>query len=139
MGQNNFISEPLRILLHCLLAPSIVSGKADTSLILLVLWAVFSSKYFVIFKIILMKFFQSVLRIAIFSLPWRMSLLSTGVFFKILFIYSRETQRERGRDPGRGRSRIHAGSPMWDLIPGLQDNALSQRQMFNCWDTQASQ
>ena len=25
---------------------------------------------------------------------------------------------QRGRDTGRGRSRIPAGSPMWDLIPG---------------------
>ena len=31
---------------------------------------------------------------------------------------------ERGRDIGRGRSRLHAGSLMWDLIPGLQDHAL---------------
>ena len=36
----------------------------------------------------------------------------------------RERERERGRDTGRGRSRLHAGSPMWDLIPGLQDQAL---------------
>ena len=49
-------------------------------------------------------------------------------FFQILFIYSRETQIERGRDTGRGRSRLHAGSPMWDLIPGLQDHALGRRQ-----------
>ena len=34
-------------------------------------------------------------------------------------------ERERGRaDIGRGRSRLHAGSPMWDLIPGLQDHIL---------------
>ena len=45
-----------------------------------------------------------------------------------LFIHERHTQRERerererGRDLGRGRSRFHAGSPMWDLIPGLQDH-----------------
>ena len=43
------------------------------------------------------------------------------------FIYSRETHRERerekGRDTGRGRSRLHAGSPMWDSVPGLQDHA----------------
>ena len=26
----------------------------------------------------------------------------------------RDTQRERGRDTGRGRSRLHAGSPTWD-------------------------
>ena len=36
----------------------------------------------------------------------------------------RERERERGRDTGRGRSRLHAGSPMWDLIPDLQDQAL---------------
>ena len=36
----------------------------------------------------------------------------------------RQTERERGRDTGRGRSRPHAGSPTWDSIPGLQDHAL---------------
>ena len=36
----------------------------------------------------------------------------------------REAERQRGRDTGRGRSRLHAGSPMWDSIPGLQDQAL---------------
>ena len=30
----------------------------------------------------------------------------------------RDTQRERGRDTGGGRSRLYAGSPMWDSIPG---------------------
>ena len=34
-----------------------------------------------------------------------------------------QRERERGRDTGRGRSRLHAGSPMWDSIPGLQDHA----------------
>ena len=29
-----------------------------------------------------------------------------------------ERERERGRDTGRGRSRLHAGSLMWDSIPG---------------------
>ena len=29
----------------------------------------------------------------------------------------RETQRTRGRDIGRGRSRLSTGSPMWDSIP----------------------
>ena len=43
-------------------------------------------------------------------------------FFKILFIYSWETQRGRGRDTGRRRSRLHIGSPMWDSILGLQDH-----------------
>lgn len=61
-------------------------------------------------------------------------------FFKkrfLKFIYSWETHR--GRDTGRGRSRLHAGSPMWDSIPGLQDRTLSQRQTLNHWATQASQ
>ena len=44
----------------------------------------------------------------------------------------RERERERGRDTGRGRNRLSAGSPMWDLIPGLQDRALGQRQVLNC-------
>ena len=43
----------------------------------------------------------------------------------------RERERETGRDTGKGRRRLHAGSPMWGLILGLQDYALSQRQMLN--------
>ena len=43
-------------------------------------------------------------------------------FFKILFIHERE--REAGRDTGRGRRRLLAGSLIWDWIPGLQDQAL---------------
>ena len=39
----------------------------------------------------------------------------------------RETERERGRDTGRERSRLHTGSLMWDSIPGLQDHTLSQK------------
>ena len=35
----------------------------------------------------------------------------------------RETERDR--DIGRERSRLHAGSPMWDSVPGLQDHNLS--------------
>ena len=37
-----------------------------------------------------------------------------------------ERKRERGRDTGRGRSRLHARSLMWDSIRGLQDHALGQ-------------
>ena len=37
-----------------------------------------------------------------------------------------------GRDIDRGKSRLHAGSLMWNSIPGLQDHALSGRQMLNC-------
>ena len=48
--------------------------------------------------------------------------------FIYLFMIDRERERERGRDTGRGRSRPHAGSPMRDSIPGLQDHAPGQRQ-----------
>ena len=47
-------------------------------------------------------------------------------FFKTLFIH--ETGRERGRDLGRGRSRLPVGSPIWDLIPGPRYHSLSQGQ-----------
>ena len=43
----------------------------------------------------------------------------------------RDTERERGRDTGRGRYRLPAGSLMLDLIPGLQDHALGLRQVLN--------
>ena len=43
----------------------------------------------------------------------------------------RERERERGRDTGRGRSRLHARSLMRDLILGLRDRALGQRQVPN--------
>ena len=55
-------------------------------------------------------------------------------FFLFLRFYlfmrdtKRERERDRDRDTGRGRSRLHAGSPVWDLIPGLQDHALGQRR-----------
>ena len=46
---------------------------------------------------------------------------TTDFFFKILFyLFMRGTERERER--GRG-SRLHAGSPMWDPILGLQNPA----------------
>ena len=40
-------------------------------------------------------------------------------------------ERERGRDTGRGRSRLHAGSLMWESILGTQDHALNQRQVLS--------
>ena len=52
-------------------------------------------------------------------------------FLFIYFIHGRHTQRERGIDTGRGRSRLHAGSPTRDSIPGLQDRAPGQRQALN--------
>ena len=38
------------------------------------------------------------------------------VFKDFIYLFMRDT--ERGRDTGRGRSRLHAGSPMRDSIPG---------------------
>ena len=35
-------------------------------------------------------------------------------------------ERERSRDTGRGRSRLHAGSLTWDSILGLQDHAWAE-------------
>ena len=49
-------------------------------------------------------------------LKYHYSLYSTFISFKILFIDSWETQRERGRDTGRGRTRLPARSSMWDSI-----------------------
>ena len=46
-------------------------------------------------------------------------------FFKdFIYLLMRDAEREKGRDTGRGRSRLHTGSPTRDLIPGLQDQAL---------------
>ena len=42
-----------------------------------------------------------------------------------------ERERERGRDIGRGRSRLPVGCAMQDLIPGTPDHDRSQRQMLN--------
>ena len=61
------------------------------------------------------------------------------LFFFKDFIYSWETQRERSRDIGRGRSNLPVGSLVWDSIQGPWDHNLSQRQMLNHWATQASQ
>ena len=64
-------------------------------------------------------------------------LITLFIFFKI-YSFMKEREREGGRDTGRGRSRLHAGSLMWDSIPGLQDYALGQRQALNHWATQVS-
>ena len=50
-------------------------------------------------------------------------------FLKIVFMYD----PERGRDTGRGRSRLPAGSPMRDSIPCPQDQALGRRQTLHPW------
>ena len=51
---------------------------------------------------------------------------------KKYFVYLFMRDTKRGRDTGRGRrSKLHARSPMWDLIPGPRDHTLSQRQTLN--------
>ena len=54
---------------------------------------------------------------------WHMYYFRLIIFLKY-FIYLLETEREHGRDTGRGRSKLHAGSLTWDSIPVLQDHAL---------------
>ena len=44
----------------------------------------------------------------------------------------RERERERGKDTGRGRSRLHAESPMWDLIPGSPGLCPGLKAALNC-------
>ena len=46
----------------------------------------------------------------------------------------RDTERE-AETQAEG---LHAGSPMWDSITGLQDNTLGWRQALNHWATQGS-
>ena len=53
-----------------------------------------------------------------------------------MIVTQRERERERERERQRHRQREKqapcTGSPMWDLVPGLQDHSLGQRQAFNC-------
>ena len=66
--------------------------------------------------------------------------LMAETFFKdFIYLCMRDTQREAGSNIGRGRSRLPAGSPMWDSIPRPWDHALSQKQLLNHWATQVSQ
>ena len=47
------------------------------------------------------------------------------LFFKKDFIYLFMRDTERGRDTGRGRNRLLAGTLLWNSIPGAWDHALS--------------
>ena len=58
-------------------------------------------------------------------------------FYFFFFIYFYLFMRDTGREARR--SRLHAGSPMWDLISGLQDHTLGCRQTLNHWATWAPQ
>ena len=64
------------------------------------------------------------------------ALVSLGIFlisffFFYDFIYLSMRDTERGRDTGRGRSRLPSGSPMQDSIPKPRGHDLSQSQMLN--------
>ena len=60
-------------------------------------------------------------------------------FFLRFYLFIHERHTERGRDIGRGRSRLPVGSLMQGSIPGPWDHDLSQRQTLNQWTTQISQ
>ena len=68
--------------------------------------------------------------------PW---FHQTSVLFflkKNIYVCIHERHTERGRDTGRGRSRLLVGSTTWDSIPGPWDHDLSRRQTLNHWATQ---
>ena len=67
----------------------------------------------------------------IFKLAWGTEWYFAFIFFKKDFIYLFMIERERGRDTERGRSRLHAGSPTQDSIPGPQGHDLGPRQMLH--------
>ena len=50
------------------------------------------------------------------------------LFILRFYLFMKDTQRQRHR---QRESRLHAGSPMWDSIPGLWDHALALRQVPN--------
>ena len=53
-------------------------------------------------------------------------------FFKdFIYLFIHEKHRERGRDIGRGRSRLPTESLIWDWMQGPQVHNLSQRQTLN--------
>ena len=55
-----------------------------------------------------------------------------------MIVTERERERERQRHRQREKQAPCTGSPTWDLIPGLQDRALGQRQALNRCTTQGS-
>ena len=77
-------------------------------------WIAFLNTQLLAFKKFLWWYLCFLVNWSIFSLSlpsfyFLFILLYFSFFFKILFIYSWEI--ERGRDIGRGRNRLHAGSP----------------------------
>ena len=79
-------------------------------------------------------YFEETTMLTVYSLRAETNIHAALHIFKsfYLFIHERHKHRERGRDTGRGRSRLHTGSPKLDSIPGLQDHTLGQRQELNC-------
>ena len=60
------------------------------------------------------------------------------IFFFNFCLFMIVTERERQRHRQREKQAPCTGSPTWDLIPGLQDRALGQRQAPNRCATQGS-
>ena len=54
-------------------------------------------------------------------------------FYLFMIVTQRERERERQRHRQREKQAPCTGSPTRDLILGLQDRALGQRQALNCW------
>ena len=48
------------------------------------------------------------------------------IFLNFIYLFMTDTEREREAETQAERSRLHAGSPTWDLIPGLQDHTLAK-------------
>ena len=67
----------------------------------------------------------------------RWGLFLCSLFFKILFMYSWKTDRERQRHRQREKQ-APCGEADAGLNPWPPDHALSQRQTLNCWATQVS-
>ena len=67
---------------------------------------------------------------------WFHSLIFIFFIFEDFYLFTRERHTERGRDIGRGRSRLSEGRLMRDSILGPWDHNLSQRQALNHWATQ---
>ena len=63
----------------------------------------------------------------------RVFLKQVITFFLNFYLFMIVTQRERGRQRHRQREKQApcTGSLTWDLMPGLQDRALGQRQALN--------
>ena len=66
----------------------------------------------------MVKYFISSFQKAVINSTFQDSFQPCAFLKKILFIYSWETHIEKGRDTGRGRSRLPAKSQMRDSIPG---------------------